>query len=275
METIETIAKEDIKDLVQITKEEKETQNNNEELPEVYKSYPISMLTQYLNALREEFYDVDLITNLMDDIRYYEITNPVIERMHQNLETSIHNKSLHNIALKSNTFKEMMKDYYIVHDVECDLIDTFLELIQKHIDASKTTASLNYLAILGILRDNIEFKYSSNIETYTLTLPMSEEEFYEKRKLYIENMIIRCMHEFSKYSNEELLNETTYAKVNALSIYLQSALSLVENKKTIKGFQLILDDIEMDSTARGIVNTAFVQEKALEKKLVKDDEDGK
>lgn len=274
MEKIQDILKEDIKNLVEITKEEKDNQSNNDQLPEVYKSYPITLLTQYLNQIKEDFYDVDKITNLMDDIRYYEITNPVIERLHVNLETSLHNKSLHNIKEKSQVFKDMMKDYYIVRDVECDLIDRFLELLQQHIDASKKTASLNYLAILGIIRENIEFKYTSNVETYNIVLPISEQELYDKRNLYIENMIIRCMYEFSNFSNEDLLKDNIYAKANALAIYLQTALSLVQNKKYIDEYQLISNDIPMGTTARGIINTAFIQQKAIEKKLTRDDKDG-
>ena len=274
MEKIQDILKEDIKNLVEITKEEKDNQSNNDQLPEVYKSYPITLLTQYLNQIKEDFYDVDKITNLMDDIRYYEITNPVIERMHQNLETSLHNKSLHSIGEKSQVFKDMMKDYYIVHDVECDLIDRFLELLQQHIDASKKTASVNYLAILGIIRENIEFKYTSNVETYTIALPISEQELYDKRNLYLENMIIRCMYEFSNFSNDDLLKDNIYAKANALAIYLQTALSLVQNKKYIDEYQLISNDIPMDTTAKGIINTAFIQQKAIEKKLTRDDKDG-
>ena len=274
MEKLQDILKEDIKNLVEITKEEKDNQSNNDQLPEVYKSYPITLLTQYLNQIKEDFYDVDKITNLMDDIRYYEITNPVIERMHQNLETSLHNKSLHSIGEKSQVFKDMMKDYYIIHDVECDLIDRFLELLQQHIDASKKTASVNYLAILGIIRENIEFKYTSNVETYTIALPISEQELYDKRNLYIENMIIRCMYEFSNFSNDDLLKDNIYAKANALAIYLQTALSLVQNKKYIDEYQLISNDIPMGTTARGIINTAFIQQKAIEKKLTRDDKDG-
>ena len=274
MEKLQDILKEDIKNLVEITKEEKDNQSNNDQLPEVYKSYPITLLTQYLNQIKEDFYDVDKITNLMDDIRYYEITNPVIERMHVNLETSLHNKSLHSIGEKSQVFKDMMKDYYIIHDVECDLIDRFLELLQQHIDASKKTASVNYLAILGIIRENIEFKYTTNVETYTIALPISEQELYDKRNLYLENMIIRCMYEFSNFSNDDLLKDNIYAKANALAIYLQTALSLVQNKKYIDEYQLISNDIPMGTTARGIINTAFIQQKAIEKKLTRDDKDG-
>ena len=96
METVELLAQKNLKDLITKTKEEQISQSNNEQLPELYKSCPISMLSQYLQTLREEFYDIDQIANLLDDIRFYEITNPIVERLHMNIETSMHNKAYRN-----------------------------------------------------------------------------------------------------------------------------------------------------------------------------------
>lgn len=276
MTALETIAKEDLKDLVKVTKEEQKTRKNNESLPEVYDSYNLTMLSQYLDILKSDYYDVDKYTCLLDDIRYYEEENPVVERLHNNIETSMHNRVLEDIETKSQIFKDMMRDYYIIHDVECDLIDNFLDLIQKHIDSSKDSdiISVEYLSILAKIRDNVEFKYMSNIDSYPIGMNMSEEDKEDKEDEYLENMIIRCMYEIANYNNESLKDEVTYAKVNALSIYLQAALKQIAVRRNINTYQKLIDRIPLDTTAKGIVNTAFVQEKALQKKLVKDDEHG-
>lgn len=274
MTTLETIIKKDVLDLIKITKEENKTKINNESLPMVYESYDLTMLTQYLKTIKEEFYDVDKFACLLDDIRYFEEASPVIERLHHNIETSMHNKAALQLAEKSQIFQNMMTDYYIINDVECDLITTFLELIQKHIDASKDK-SLNYLSVLGRIRDNVDFKYNSNVETYAIVLPhLDDEEIQDKINLYLENMIIRCMYEIAKYNNKNLTNEETYAKVNALAIFLQAALTKVKNKSYVHEYQLLSNRIPLDTTAKGIVNTAFVQEREMQKKLVKDDENG-
>ena len=97
MTALETIAKEDLKDLVKVTKEEQKTRKNNESLPEVYDSYNLTMLSQYLDILKSDYYDVDKYTCLLDDIRYYEEENPVVERLHNNIETSMHNRVLEDI----------------------------------------------------------------------------------------------------------------------------------------------------------------------------------
>lgn len=269
METVELLAQKNLKDLITKTKEEQISQSNNEQLPELYKSCPISMLSQYLQTLREEFYDIDQIANLLDDIRFYEITNPIVERLHMNIETSMHNKALYGIKDKSHIFKSMMKDYYIIHDIECDLISNFLTLIQNHIDAAKKTENVTYLGILGTIKENIYFKYNSNIETFTMEIPISDDELYTKKRDYLENMIIRCIWELIKYTNEDLEDEKNYAKANALALYLQSALSLVPFKDHYKK---LAEQFTMDTTVRGIINTAFIQEQALKKQLVKDDE---
>ena len=276
MTALETIAKEDLKDLVKVTKEEQKTRKNNESLPEVYDSYDLTMLSMYLEVLRSDYYDIDKFVCLLDDVRYYEECNPVVERLHNNIETSMHNRVLQDIDTKSQVFKDMMKDYYIIHDIECDLIDDFLDLIQKHIDSSKdnTTISVEYLSILAKIRDNVEFKYMSNIDAYPIGMNMSEEDRLEKENEYLENMIIRCIYEIAKYNNESLTEEDTYAKANALSIYLQAALKQMAERRDLSVYQKLTDRIPLDTTARGIVNTAFVQEKALQKKLVKDDEHG-
>ena len=273
MEEYETLIKQDVNDLIIATKTEKDTKTNNELLPDYYKNSDIRMLSQYLEVLKEEYYDVDKFANLFDDIRYFEEANPIVERLHQNLETSMHNKALLTLTDKSDIFKNLLKEYYIIHDVECDLIDSFLELIQKHIDAS-SESSINYLSILSQIRDNIHFKYSSNIETYTLSFPMSQEEFITKESEYLENMIIRCMYELAKYKNDDLKNDINYAKAEALSIYLQAALLRVNDIRYVDEYRKLSEQIPLDSTAKGIVNTAFVQEKELQKKLVKDDENG-
>ena len=90
----------------------------------------------------------------------------------------------------------------------------------------------------------------------------------------MENMIIRCMYEIAKYNNKSLTNEETYAKVNALAIYLQAALIRIKNQLYVHEYQLLSNRIPLDTTAKGIVNTAFVQEREMQKKLVKDDENG-
>ena len=275
MTALETIAKEDLKDLVKVTKEEQKTRRNNESLPEVYNSYNLTMLSQYLDILRSDYYDIDKYTCLLDDIRYYEEENPVVERVHMNIETSMHNRIMQDIDTKTEVFKDMMKDYYLIHDVECDLIDIFTDLIQKHIDAStENDVSLEYLTVLAKIRDNVDFKYSSNVDSLGVRLGLSEEEAYEKECLYLENMIIRCMYEIANYKNEDFINDSVYAKVNALSIYLQAALVRVEDKRYVNEYHKLSNQIPLDTTAKGIVNTAFVQEKALQKKLVKDDEHG-
>ena len=275
MTALETIAKEDLKDLVKVTKEEQKTRKNNESLPEVYDSYNLTMLSQYLDILRSDYYDIDKYTCLLDDIRYYEEENPVVERVHMNIETSMHNRIMQDIDTKTEVFKDMMKDYYLIHDVECDLIDIFTDLIQKHIDAStENDVSLEYLTVLAKIRDNVDFKYSSNVDSLGVRLGLSEEEAYEKECLYLENMIIRCMYEIANYKNEDFINDSVYAKVNALSIYLQAALVRVEDKRYVNEYHKLSNQIPLDTTAKGIVNTAFVQEKALQKKLVKDDEHG-
>ena len=275
MTALETIAKEDIKDLVKVTKEEQKTRRNNESLPEVYDRYDLKMLSLYLEVLKADYYDIDQYTCLLDDIRYYETLNPVVERVHNNIETSMHNRIMQDIETKSQVFKDMMKDYYIIHDVECDLIDIFSDLIQKHIDASTgNDVSVEYLTTLAKIRDNVDFKYSSNIDTLGIGLGMSEEEAYEKECEYLENMIIRCMYEIANYKNDAFTNDEVYAKVNALAIYLQAALVRVEDKRYVDEYHKLSNQIPLDSTAKGIVNTAFVQEKALQKKLVKDDEHG-
>ena len=277
MDRLEVIAKEDIKALEKATREERDNQKNDETLPGKYSSYPISLLAQYLNALKEQYYDVDLITNLLDDIRYFEITNPIVERMHYNLETCIHNKYQHGIKDRNEMEQKLNFQYYVIHDIECDLIERFLELFEGHIAASNSTAPISYLAILGVIKDNIDFKYSSNIETYTMNVSeddLSEEEKAKITKDYLENMIQRCINEFTKFSDEELESETIYAKANALAIYLQSALSLVQKREDIQEFKRDADETDMGSTVRGIVNTAFIQEKEIKKRLVKDDENG-
>ena len=275
MTALETIAKEDLKDLVKVTKEEQKTRRNNESLPEVYNSYNLTMLSQYLDILRSDYYDIDKYTCLLDDIRYYEEENPVVERVHMNIETSMHNRIMQDIDTKTQVFKDMMKDYYIIHDVECDLIDIFSDLIQKHIDASTgNDVSVAYLTTLAKIRDNIDFKYSSNIDTLGIGMNMTDEEVYDKECYYLENMIIRCMYEIANYKNEDFINDEIYAKVNALAIYLQSALVRVEDKRHVDEYHKLSNQIPLDTTAKGIVNTAFVQEKALQKKLVKDDEHG-
>ena len=275
MTALETLAKKDVLDLIKITKEENKTRINNEALPMVFDSYDLTMLTQYLKTIKEEFYDVDKFACLLDDIRYFEEASPVIERLHHNIETSMHNKAALQLAEKSQIFQNMMTDYYIIHDVECDLITLFLELIQKHIDASTGDKSENYLAILERIRDNVDFKYNSNVETYAIGLPhLDDEDVKDKTNLYLENMIIRCMYEIAKYNNKSLTNEETYAKVNALAIYLQAALIRIKNQLYVHEYQLLSNRIPLDTTAKGIVNTAFVQEREMQKKLVKDDENG-
>ena len=232
METVELLAQKNLKDLITKTKEEQISQSNNEQLPELYKSCPISMLSQYLQTLREEFY----------------------ERLHMNIETSMHNKALYGIKDKSHIFKSMMKDYYIIHDIECDLISNFLTLIQNHIDAAKKTENVTYLGILGTIKENIYFKYNSNIETFTMEIPISDDELYTKKRDYLENMIIRCIWELIKYTNEDLEDEKNYAKANALALYLQSALSLVpfkdHYKKLAEQLMFRLSDEEADSIVR-------------------------
>ena len=114
----------------------------------------------------------------------------------------------------------------------------------------------------------------SNIDSYPIGMNMSEEDKEDKEDEYLENMIIRFMYEIANYNNESLKDEVTYAKVNALSIYLQAALKQIAVRRNINTYQKLIDRIPLDTTAKGIVNTAFVQEKALQKKLVKDDEHG-
>ncbi len=276
MSVLEKISKEDLLDLVKVTKEEQKSRINNDSLPEVYDSYSLTMLTRYKQALKEEYYDVDKYVCLFDDIRYYEEQNPIIERLHNNIETSMHNKAALLLEEKSDTFVKMMQDYYIIHDVECDLIESFLNLIQRHIDSSANNdeLSVEYLTTLAKIRDNIEFKYNSNITSYGIGLGIDEEDLYDKEALYLENMIIRCMYELATFTDDDLTNDAVYAKANALALFLQAALLRIEKKKYIEEYQMISGDIPMGTTARGIVNTAFVQEKAMEKALKWEDKNG-
>lgn len=264
--------------LLSSTAREKENNIKDLDVQEFYKISSGPYLTAIYKQLQKmaktdskKKYDIDECCSLLDDIINYQNTNPVVERIHMNLETAMHNRIFDDFDEYTIDYKQLMYTDYIIRNIESNLIKSFISILEEYIESCTSEKEIN---LLNKLKDSIQFKYNLDIEINTITIPTTEEEIAKCEQSYLECVIVKCLEILSNYTDNDLNNTNKKVMINALSLYLKAATSNMKDKYQITIFSKLHNKIIENKEIKKISIKAFINEEKVEsekpKALVKE-----